>query len=715
MKSSWRRGRARSNQQASGPLLVGRRRWLEGAFAIAGLSLVDGCYVSVEEDVDDGVCNEPPPRDVVMAASDWFRGARVAGLVAFAEATPCDFRAELRRMADERVSVVEVDSELSTYLDEAAFAEQLRVVDLVARECHSLGMRCVAYYPVLESLSPDAEATPHTMAKDHPDWLQVGMDGKPNVFVGGGGRVFWVAPGEESAWLCPASGYVDYFNARVARLARTALDGLWGDVPLLSDIVGVWPCTNGACNAKFKADTGLDVPTVADWDDPRFTRWVAWRHRLIWELEQRIVESAKRARPDFEIIIETVTMDYSGGTVQGLDGAYADDGRIYRVWEVDAVSDATAMRGASNDDWLSMAVMMKHARGASAPRPAWAFCYGLEPDDAELTMGLAIAAGCSPYETKIPQMSTSVGSAHRKRLFEWLERHPQLLFSRPASTAAVMYSSTSRDVLDRAAGVALYTSTNPADDLWWTSEDEDAATESEYVADYRGFCKMLFESHVPFEVLTTAHVTQESLSALTFIVAPSPASLAQPVIDSLVRWVEENGTLVLTGGEPGARDEDTIPRGKSLLLEALGVKAAATGWADSTRGQGRVLYSPGRDGRAFFRGDERMLETLRSVLPRQVETNAPEDLLVELRTADTGELVVAFANLAGLGSQGVGVFTPQHVHFRCAVDVQGRAVARVTRTAPGGEDERAPFEVEGTRITFTTTVAAVAAAIITFV
>lgn len=715
MKASWRRGRAHSVRNASGGPLVGRRQWLEGAFALTGASLLGGCYASEEENVDDGVCNEPEPREVVLPASDWFRGARVAGLAAFADATPCDFRADLERMADERVTVVEVDSELSTYLDEAAFAEQLRVVDLVARECHALGMRCVAYYPVLESLTPDADTTPHTMAKDHPDWLQRGMDGKPNVFVGGGGRVFWVAAGEESAWLCPTSGYVDYFNARVAGLARTALDGLWGDVPLLSDIVGVWPCTNGSCNAKFAADTGLTAPTVADWNDPRFAQWVAWRHRLIWDLEQRIVESAKRTRADFEVIIETVTMDYSGGTAQGLDGAYADDGRIYRVWEIDAVSDASAMRGASTDDWLSMAVMMKHARGASAPRPAWAFCYGLEPDDAELTMGLAIATGCSPYETRIPEINTSVGSAYRKRMFEWLERHPQLLLSRPASSAAVLYSSTSRDVLDRAAGVALYTSTNPADPLWWTTEDEDSAADSEYVADYRGFCKMLFQSHVPFEVLTTPHVTDESLAPMRVIVAPSPASLAQPVIEALVRWVEARGTLVLTGAEAGERDEHAAPRGRSLLLEALAVKAAPGGWADTKRGAGRVLYSAARDGRAFFRGDERMLETVGPALPRQVETNAPENLLVELRTADTGELVVAFANLVGLGAQGVGALTPQHVRFRFAVDVGGRAVARITLTAPGIEDEVAPFDAEGTKVACNVTVAAVAAAIVTFV
>ncbi len=120
---------------------------------------------------------------------------------------------------------------------------------------------------------------------------------------------------------------------------------------------------------------------------------MAWRHRALWEFEQKVLQAAKAARQDFEVIIETVTMDYNAGTVQGLDGACADDGQVFRVWEVDAVSDNTAMREADADDWISMAVMMRHGRGCSAPRPSWIFSYGLKDDDAEQVMALAVIAG----------------------------------------------------------------------------------------------------------------------------------------------------------------------------------------------------------------------------------------------------------------------------------------------------------------------------------
>jgi hypothetical protein len=54
------------------------------------------------------------------------------------------------------------------------------------------------------------------------------------------------------------------------------------------------------------------------------------------------------------------------------------------------------------------------------------------------------------------------------------------------------------------------------------------------------------------------------------------------------------------------------------------------------------------------------------------------------------------------------------VTFRCAVEVGGKAVARVVLTSPGRADEVAAFAVEGASIGFTVSVRAVAAAIITF-
>ncbi|HEY8073816.1 MAG TPA: alpha-amylase family protein [Labilithrix sp.] len=679
-----------------------------------------GCYTT--KGTDDGVCNTEEAPDVRLPPSDWIRGARVAGLAAFADITVCDVGPAMDQLQAERVSVVEVDGDLSSYLDEAGFVEQLRVLHLCAREAHKRGMRCIAYYPVLESLTPDVATTPHSMFKDHPDWVQVGMDGKSNYFIGGGGRVFWVDPGEESAWCCPTSGYADYYIDRVQRLAGTALDGLWGDVPLLSDIVGVWPCVNATCNAKFKADTGLDAPTMANWNDPVFVRWITWRHQLIWDLEQRILAGAKQIRQDFEIVIETVTMDYTSGTVQGLDGAHADDGQIHRVWEIDAVSDATGMRNAAKDDWYSMVAMMKYARGSSKPRPSWVFCYGLQPDDAERVMSLCLTTGNSPYETQIPQINTSCGSPYRKKMYGWLERHPQILLSESANETAVIFSSFSRDILDQAKGVGLYTQTNMADTLWWTTEDEDSAKETQYIADWRGFNEFLVQNHVPFDVVTTPHMDDQTLARYRTIVAPSPASLGDDAINRIYNWVNNGGQLIFTGTEAGAWDEAGLARTQPLLMQKLGIDPATTDadWNVLTIGMGSVRHYPPRAGALFFNGDSSGCEPLEDAFQDQIDIDGPPDLLVEVRNADTGEFVVVFGNMVGLGAdEQVGVFAPKDIGFNCTLNLGMRQVAQVVLTAPNDdptkEDQIVPFSVtpDG-RIAFGVALHAIAAAIVSF-
>lgn len=366
---------------------------------------------------------ETPPADLT-----WISEARVAGFETFRDDPDVDARLDV--LAAAHVSVVVMDCDLSFYLTDATFEADALYFDQVAKKCHERGMKILVYYPMLEALTENAPDAESTMGKDHPDWVQRGIDGKPNIFIGGEGRVFWVPEGTESAWLCPTTSYRDYFINRVKRLAQTSLDGLWGDVPLLSDIAGVWPCTNETCAAKFLAETGLAQPAGVDWNNPGFRRWVAWRHGVIHEFEQAVLAGARTVRPDFQLIVETVTMDYNACTVQGLDGASRDDGDVLRVWEVDCVSDETGMREAPADDWISMAIMMRHGRGCAGKNPSWVISYGKEADDAERVMAISIAGGLRPYETQIPVLNHTVGDAWRGKMYGWLKENNDIWAAR---------------------------------------------------------------------------------------------------------------------------------------------------------------------------------------------------------------------------------------------------------------------------------------------
>jgi hypothetical protein len=657
-------------------------------------------------DAMDPSCAVPPPTPM----RTWLREARIAGFETYMDYPPLELAAELDARAAAHVGVVVIDSDLSFYLTDAEFEENAVYIDLVARECHARGMKAVAYFPMLEVLTEDAPTKTSTMFKDHPDWIQVGIDGQPNTFVGGDGRVFWVPPGCESSWLCPTSGYREYFLTRVRRLAQTALDGLWGDVPLLSDIVGVWPCTNPTCAAKFLADTGLVQPTAVNWNDPTFRRWVAWRHQLIHELEQAVDAAGRSVKPDFELIVETVTMDYTAGTVQGLDGAATNTGKVLRVWEIDAVSDDTGMRNASADDWISCAIMMRHSAGCSGQNPGWAITYGKQADDAERVMALAIAAGVCPYETKIPLLNATVGVDYRTRMYGWLKANADVWDGLGSSAVAVLYSSLSRDFIDRNAGVGLYTSLNAADPLWWSTSPTDSAKVLQYVGEYRGLCKALVHAHAPYDLVPTALLSPGSLARYKVVVAPRPAALSASEIGQLVAYVEAGGILLVTGADAGTYDEHGVDRGQPALLGTFGLGTGTTStWTRITRGLGAVVHVGELVGMSYFAQPQaNILAELGNVLDsarRAIVTDAPLPVMFDLRHVNCAQLSMFCANLVGLDT---GSFQPTPASFRVALDTAGRTPVKVTITEPGmtGAAPAVPFTVADGRVAFDVTVSA---------
>ncbi len=648
----------------------------------------------------------PPIVEPPSAELSWVSDARVAGFETFAGDPAVDARLDV--LAAAHVSVVVIDSDLSFYMNDARFEESAAYIDAVTKKCHQRGMKAVAYCSLLEALTENAATVPNTMWKDHPDWVQRGIDGKANKFVGGAGRAFWVPAGTESAWLCPTSGYRDYFITRVKRLAQTTLDGLWGDVPLLSDIVGVWPCTNPTCAAKFLAETGLAQPTRVDWNNPVFRRWVAWRHGVIHEFEQAVLAGARTVRPDFQLIVETDTMDHSGGTVQGLDGASRDAGDVLRVWEVSTASDETGMRDAPADDWISMAVMMRHGRGCAGKNPSWVISYGKETDDAERVMAIAIAGGVRPYESQIPLLNNTVGDAWRGKMFGWLKENNDIWAGESANAVAVVFSSISRDFVDRNAGGGLYTSTNPADEDWWATTPTDSAKNLPYLGEYRGICKALIHAHAPYDVVITPHLSPARLAPYPLVVAPRPAALSDGEISSLKSYVEAGGTLLVTGGaDAGVFDEHGALRAQPALLQAFGIGAGAN-WSRTSYGLGAVVLVTDQVGQEYYRSTDATVTTeLARILEaggRTIVTDAPPAVVIDLRQRTEHRLDVLFANIDGLDTGG---FKAESASFQVAIPCGGKMPRRVTVTQPGdAAPAEIPFTHEAGRAVFDVTVGA---------
>jgi hypothetical protein len=101
---------------------------------------------------------------------------------------------------------------------------------------------------------------------------------------------------------------------------------------------------------------------------------------------------------------------------------------------------------------------------------------------------------------------------------------------------------------------------------------------------------------------------------------------------------------------------------------------------------------------------------LAPALPREVITDAPKRVLVDVRNTNARETIAVVANLTGLGTPG---FAPVDASFSLAVDVGGFTVRSVTLTSPGEPDRDVPFVADFTRVRFAIDVRSITAAIVT--
>ncbi|MCF7985167.1 MAG: cadherin-like domain-containing protein, partial [Thiohalocapsa sp.] len=617
----------------------------------------------------------------------------------------------LTDLVGQRVSVIEADSELSNYLTDAQFDQELALMRRFADAAHARGLRVVWYYPGLEVVTPNGVNIDQTMAKEHPDWLQYGLDGAANVFYGGSGQVFWVEPNDESAWMSPSSpGYRAYFLERVRKIAATGIDGLWVDVPIYADFGPTkWSDFNPDAIARFEGDTGFSIPTAEDWDDPSWRRWITWRHEELARFMQDVTEAARSVDSEFPVFAETLPTDYNGATLYGLDGSYLKHVEgLTHIWEVDTMSNNVGMRNAREDDWISFISALKFTRAASGKKPSWVFSYGKEEDDAELVMAQAMATGNNPYELQVPEMTTTVGAAYRSRMFSWAEEYAVPLFDAESDAdVGLLYSSASRDYVDKFEGLGMFATWEAGgDDLWWAADAADSAYARRYLAEFRGILKVLVHAHVPFETVVAPNAIAE-LARFDTLFVPDLQALSNAEAAMLREYVDRGGHLIWTGPNPSGLDEYGNSRADYALSDVLGFSTASPLPAEQVNpyGAGSVRFFSTRLGKAYFSdGDagaaQTLLSALNAVHTARVTTNADRRVHLELSRLED-QSILQFVNFIGADGSVSSVPTS----FSVSMDIPaGRSVTGVALTAPDATAAAAPqpldYSVDDGRVSF---------------
>src|ERR1700758_545174 len=105
----------------------------------------------------------------------------------------------VRKAQESGVFGIEVDNDIPGRYESFLHPEEkLKAIHEVGEAAHQAGNYAFVYIAGTECITAHGDQTPHTLAKDHPEWLQRKISGEPAIF--GGGTAFWIRKGDEDVW-----------------------------------------------------------------------------------------------------------------------------------------------------------------------------------------------------------------------------------------------------------------------------------------------------------------------------------------------------------------------------------------------------------------------------------------------------------------------------------------------------------------------------------
>ena len=426
---------------------------------------------------------------------------------------------------------IEVDNDIEgryeSFLDPEA---KLRAIHAVAEKAHAVGNYSFVYVAGTECITANAAQTLHSMAKDHPDWLQRKITGQPAIF--GGGTAFWIKKGDEDVWVSPyAPEWRKIYMQRIRQIAGTGIDGIYVDIPYwMTHFKGwenSWASFDDYTIEAFRKQTHLNAKKdlrVGDFSDPNFRRWVDFRIQTFTDFMQEIAQNAKSVNPHIQIIPEIYP-----GIEEAAVRVGADVYSLYPVVDVLAheyeFGEGDHMAASRNPlDWFDYQVGMHSFRAFAQGKPTWILNYSWDGqknvDRREAMKDLAMSevmADANFWDAPGHSMAGSNDYPTRREIFAWIKANEHTLYDprTPISPIGVYFSPKTRDYY--------------AD---------------QFMTSYRGVLILLMQKHLDFQVVTPR--TLESFEGNT-LVLPNVRIVSEAERSSLRTYVASGRTLVITG------------------------------------------------------------------------------------------------------------------------------------------------------------------------
>jgi hypothetical protein len=429
-----------------------------------------------------------------------------------------------------KVFGIEVDNDIpGRYESFVNPEEKLRAIRDLAERAHRAGNRAFVYIAGTECITAAADHTPHTLAKEHPDWLQRKITGEPAIF--GGGSAFWIKKGDEDVWVSPyAPQWRQTYMERVRQIAATGIDGIYVDIPYWMTHFDGWEDTWASFDdytvAAFRVQSGLDAKKdlkLGDFSDPNFRRWVEFRIETITRFVQEIDQTARSVNPGIKTIPEIYPGIEQEAVRVGADvySLYPVSGAIAHEYEFGSGDHMASSRRPL--DWFSYAVGMHSFRAFAEGKPTWILNYswdgdkGVDRREAMLNLAMSeIMAGANFWDAPGHSMAGSNDLATRKKIFSWIAAHETVFYSprSPFHPVGVYFSPDTRNFY--------------AD---------------EFVRSYRGILILLMQKHLDFQIVTPR--TLKDFRGET-LVLPDVRLLSEEESGQLRQYAQTH-SLVITG------------------------------------------------------------------------------------------------------------------------------------------------------------------------
>jgi hypothetical protein len=466
-----------------------------------------------------------------------------------------DAESIVRNAQASHVFGIEVDNDIpgryESFLDPT---EKLKAIHAVALRAHEAKNKAFVYIAGTECITANADRTPHTLAKDHPDWLQRKITGEPAIF--GGGTAFWIRKGDEDVWVSPyATEWRKTYMERVRQIAATGIDGIYVDIPYWMTHFDGWEKTWASFDdytvAAFLRKTGLAARQdlkLGDFSNANFRKWIDFRIETFTDFMREIRDNARAVNPDIMVIPEIYPGIEDEAVRVGADvyELYGVVDAIAHEYEFGSGDHMASSR--SQLDWFLYQAGMLSFRAFAQGKATWILNYswdgdkGVDPREAMRNLFMSqVMAGVNVWDAPGHSMAGSNDLATRKAVFQWIEQHEKT-FYRPRSPmhpVGVYFSAASRN----------YDS-------------------SDFLASYRGVLLLLLQKHREFQIVTPRTLANFRDEVL---VLPNVSVLPQAEKAQLQSFVSNGGHLVVTGADAtGFANSDNVTRfpvcpGKSHL------------------------------------------------------------------------------------------------------------------------------------------------------